>query len=1046
MQENLGGKKKMKKSVSQILIISLVAVMLISIAQVANSMGEKTSMLTSNLEEKSTEQPGESPSDLLDSFLSISSISEGYSKIGEIDVDFGNAYKIYRYGTILFVAGKSGGVTFLDVSNPTNPKVLGNYWGGGDVYDVIYYQGYCYIASPQVGLEVLDVRDWDNVKSLNKTYDGGQAYDMDFIGLNTLYVADGTDGLEIYSFRDSKTAFTKITAEKFGVSQVLSVKVDPLRNIAFLMCGSEGIVVLDTTRPLQPNFITLLKDASIDARQADFSADLLYVANGAGGLRVYNYTDQSNITLAGTFNIGPGEYADFFRWDVNKRGYLSTGPNGFLYLLNITNISKITERWRRAYSPGFPNDVAINQKILYLANDYDLKILNLNNFSDPQIYSHVIFAGEPSSVHVSGNLGVLSEGLTGIDLINLSDITEPELIAKYEKTGVNFYDSIINDSIIYCATSEGLEVVDISIPDNPVNLSTLTLEKAYAIAVKGEVVFLATASGRLRTISVSNLANPTQLDNLVIGDTCYDLSIKNNYAYITYKSAGSQGFVVVDISDPSNLQLDNTYTISGGADGLYANGSVLAVAALTDGVRLYNISDPTAVSFISSTLTSYNITKVYVAGTDIYAAALDDGFYGINATDVHSLSTLGHFYDGGATINVMVNNSFIYLADSVDSFEIIGRDTDLDRLSDYIETSYYGTDPFKNDTDLDGLYDGDEVDYWVNRNVNPKGDFDNDGLKNILDFDSDNDNIGDGEEINIWGSDPINLDSDSDGLPDEDEVYTYGTHPALEDTDGDDLTDYEEIKGYYAPTNPAANATGYVLTNATNPDTDYDTPYDGWEIAYGFNPLVADSHFDNDSDLLNATMEFLYGSDPFDADTDNDGLEDGEEVLTYGTDPTLEDTDGDLMDDYYEVNQGFDPLDDSDSQDDADGDGLTNFEEFYWNTNPHSNDTDGDGMPDKWEVYSGTNPLVDDTDLDNDGDGLTNLEEYQSGTNPSDPDTDDDGFLDSEEINAGTDPNDPEDHPKRTTLTPSMGIGFPVVIITLATIGTTIIILRKRTR
>jgi len=1036
-------KVKMKKSTNHILITSLIVVMLISIAQVANSLGEKTETISSQFETKSSEKKAIA-STIFESFAHINAISEGFSKIGEIDVDYGNAYKIYRSGTILFVAGKSGGVTFLDVSNPSNPRVLANYWSGGEIYDVIYYQGYCYLASPQTGLEVIDITDWDNIKSLNKTYDGGQAYDMDFVGLNTLYVADGTDGLEIYNFRDSKTTFTKVTADTFGVSKVLSVKVDPLENIAFLMCGTDGIVALDITRPLQPNFLALLKDGSVDAQQADLSAHLLYVADGTNGLRVYNYTDRTNITLSGTFSIGPGEYANFFRWDINKKGFLSTGPNGYLYLLNITNVSSITERWKRSFTPGFPNDVAINQKIIYFANDYDLKILNLNNITNPQEYSHVIFAGEPSSVHVSGNMGVLAEGLTGIDVINLSDITSPQLLRKFEKTGVNFYDVLINDSNIYCATSEGLEVVSITDPQNPVNLSSLSLGEAYAIDLKGSVGYLVSSSGRLRTIDLSDPANPTQLDSLVIGDTCYDLSIESNYAYVSFKSTGDQGFAVVDISDPSNLQLDNTYTVAGGADGLYANGTLLAVAALEAGLRLYDITDPTSVTFLNNALTSYNVSKVYVAGDEIYAAAQDDGLYSINASNVLSLTLAGHFNDGGATVNVLVNNTFIYLADSVDSFEIIGQDSDLDRLSDYLETTYYGSDPNSIDTDLDGLYDGDEVDYWTERNVDPLNDFDNDGFVNLLDIDSDNDNINDGDEINIWGSDPINLDSDGDGLPDEDEVYVYGTQPALEDTDGDDLTDYDEIKGYYAPTNPAANATGYVLTNATNPDTDYDTPYDGWEIQYGFNPLVPDSHFDNDSDLLNATMEFLYGSNPFDADTDDDGLTDGEEVLSYNTDPTLEDTDGDLMDDYYEINQGFDPLDDSDSQDDADNDGLTNYEEFFWHTNPHSNDTDGDDMSDKWEVYYGTNPLVNDTGLDYDGDGLTNLQEYKFGTNPTDPDTDDDGFLDSEEIAAGTDPTDSDDHPERTTSTPQLGIGFPIFVASLIMVGTTLIIVRKR--
>ena len=46
-------------------------------------------------------------------------------------------------------------------------------------------------------------------------------------------------------------------------------------------------------------------------------------------------------------------------------------------------------------------------------------------------------------------------------------------------------------------------------------------------------------------------------------------------------------------------------------------------------------------------------------------------------------------------------------------------------------------------------------------------------------------------------------------------------------------------------------------------------------------------------------------------------------------------------------------------------------------------DTDSDGMPDYWEDLYSLNSTVDDADEDKDGDGLTNLEEYLGGTNPA---------------------------------------------------------------
>lgn len=59
---------------------------------------------------------------------------------------------------------------------------------------------------------------------------------------------------------------------------------------------------------------------------------------------------------------------------------------------------------------------------------------------------------------------------------------------------------------------------------------------------------------------------------------------------------------------------------------------------------------------------------------------------------------------------------------------------------------------------------------------------------------------------------------------------------------------------------------------------------------------------------------------------------------------------------------------------DTDGDGI-------WDRD--DDDNDNDGMPDAYEIENGLNPLINDADNDADGDGYTNLQEYLAGT-PSD--------------------------------------------------------------
>ncbi|MHC4249305.1 MAG: caspase family protein [Planctomycetota bacterium] len=69
--------------------------------------------------------------------------------------------------------------------------------------------------------------------------------------------------------------------------------------------------------------------------------------------------------------------------------------------------------------------------------------------------------------------------------------------------------------------------------------------------------------------------------------------------------------------------------------------------------------------------------------------------------------------------------------------------------------------------------------------------------------------------------------------------------------------------------------------------------------------LVVDGDYDGDG-ILNF-QEADFGTDPAVADTDNDGLNDGDEVIVHGTDPADWDTDGDSFSDGEEIAARTDP-------------------------------------------------------------------------------------------------------------------------------------------
>lgn len=98
-------------------------------------------------------------------------------------------------------------------------------------------------------------------------------------------------------------------------------------------------------------------------------------------------------------------------------------------------------------------------------------------------------------------------------------------------------------------------------------------------------------------------------------------------------------------------------------------------------------------------------------------------------------------------------------------------------------------------------------------------------------------------------------------------------------------------------------------------------------------------------------------------------------------------------------------LTETDPAADADGDGLSNLQEYQSGLDPTSGDTDGDGMPDGWEVAHNFDPKsIEDAGLDSDHDGLINRQEFTAGANPNDKDTDGDGLTDGLEASLGSNP------------------------------------------
>ncbi|WP_461422263.1 M4 family metallopeptidase [Ketobacter sp.] len=127
-----------------------------------------------------------------------------------------------------------------------------------------------------------------------------------------------------------------------------------------------------------------------------------------------------------------------------------------------------------------------------------------------------------------------------------------------------------------------------------------------------------------------------------------------------------------------------------------------------------------------------------------------------------------------------------------------------------------------------------------------------------------------------------------------------------------------------------------LVFSSRTADSDADGMADGWETSWGLDSNdPADALLDGDEDGLTNLEEFLNSTNPQSADSDEDGLNDGDEVHVHLTSPVLSDTDADAIPDLFEVTNRLDPLDAADAMQDADSDGATNLDEYITSTDPN---------------------------------------------------------------------------------------------------------------
>jgi len=223
----------------------------------------------------------------------------------------------------------------------------------------------------------------------------------------------------------------------------------------------------------------------------------------------------------------------------------------------------------------------------------------------PAPLSFVSIPGFANNVKVNGNFAYVAAGSAGLQVVDVSDRTNPRIVASLATPGNANDLRVVGDRVYLAAGSAGLVIIDVTNPLTPTFLgSSKTPDVAWDVAVAGNLAFIAAGSSGLQIATVSDPSNPTLISSTSGTASCSigtakGVAVSSNFALV---AAGSGGLQVVDISNPSNPQILGCVGMpSGDARKVQAKGTAAFVAPYPDSLQVVDFSAPGSPRIVGTT-------------------------------------------------------------------------------------------------------------------------------------------------------------------------------------------------------------------------------------------------------------------------------------------------------------------------------------------------------------------------------------------------------------------------------------------------------------
>lgn len=281
----------------------------------------------------------------------------------------GFANDVLKKDNLLYVAQGEGGLSIFNIADPVNPFLVSLTTEGLRGYSgkIAIKDSVVYLSANTFGINVVDVRDPDTPVVTVTNLGIKPAKNLLVLG-NWLFTAISEQGVGLADL--SYPTEPDIRGQFFTTGYALGLAISSDSNYLFVAGGEMGLSIYNVSN-MQEGFGIYPQvgwcDTPGDAESVVILEEnsLAFLACGTSGLQILDYSDTTNIFIAGTFDSAG--YAKDLLYS-NNRIYMAAELGGF----QIIDVSDPTApKLVGAVQTKFALGLEMDEDYIYLADEDD---------------------------------------------------------------------------------------------------------------------------------------------------------------------------------------------------------------------------------------------------------------------------------------------------------------------------------------------------------------------------------------------------------------------------------------------------------------------------------------------------------------------------------------------------------------------------------------------------------------------------------------------------------------------------------------------------